>query len=884
MLNYSFFDKIQQAVCLVNWVIPEGGENPVFSFEFNSSFTKSFPSLSPDELSSAFGNDFYLYLQEATSSENSANFQLSYQGRIFDILNTSLTDQRMALLFQEKSIQKPANQLETAHSNDFNFYNKLHVDKATFDDAPLMVLITDAEAKIVYANKKFVEVTGYSREELLGENPRLLKSGNQCDLFYQQMWNKLTGGQIWNDSFHNKKKNGQLYWQRNQIIPLIGNDGEIKRYISFGEDITDDKATETILLEKSDLLAQLIENTPDVICVKDGKGRWLLANRAYLKLFGMESVHYYGKSDKEILELAKFHKEDMKACMASEAEAWNSKSISRKDERIELSDDSEIILDALRIPSFNKDNSPKLMVSLGRDITLRKKTFEELKRMQKRFALAQKASGIASWEWDLDKLTINWAENLEEVFGSSTLFENKNFRGVLDHVYPEDRYIFLRKVLSAIKNREEYDFEIRIYDVNGQVKWIKLSGNIHYDNLKDKWHLLGIVYDISERKEYVDEIIKAKLKAEESDRLKSTFLATMSHELRTPLNAVIGFSDIILGMSHLESEIHNFVSLINNNGQQLLSLIEDIFDLSLIESKQVKIYKSSFDLVASLQELSEIMPIELKKMGKAKDVEFLNELPNNQIIVHSDANRITQIISNLLKNAIKFTPHGYIKLGLIEDGKDITVFVEDTGIGISKEKQKIVFEIFRQVEESLTRKFGGAGLGLSLSHNLAELLGAKLWLESEEGKGSKFLFKIERELTEYKTEKKKLTKRNSMNWKDKYVLIAEDEYSNFELLHYMLKPTQVRIKQVTNGNDAIDEVLNKECPDLILMDIKMPDLNGFEATKSIKEVYPDIPIIAQTAFAISGDREMALAMGCDEYISKPIKKLELLELMEKYLG
>ncbi len=884
MLNYPFFDTIEQAVCLVNWVFPEEEGMPEFSFEFNANFTEIFPNIRTDEILSAFGKDFFVYLKALIVSENLTPFSFIYQDRKFDILNTPLTEYRIALLFQEKNKTKTAEKSMTTESEEFHLFNNLHVDKANFDDAPLIVMITDADAKIVYVNKKFSEVTGYFKEEVLGKNPKFLKSGNQCDSFYRQMWNTLKSGHIWIDSFHNKKKNEQLYWQRNQIIPLLGSSGEIKRFISFGEDITDDKATDTILHEKSDLLAQLIENTPDVICVKDGKGRWLLANDAYLKLFSLESVHYYGKSNEEILELVKFHKEDMKACMASETEAWNSKSISRKDERIELSDESEIILDALRIPSFDEDGSPKLMISLGRDITLRKKTFEDLKRIQKRFALAQKASGIASWEWDLEELTIHWAENLEEVFGSSSLFENKNFRGVLDYIYPEDHYVFLRKILSAIKNRKEYDFEIRIFDVEGRLKWIKLSGNIHYDQLKEKWHLLGIVYDISERKEYVDEIIKAKLKAEESDRLKSTFLATMSHELRTPLNAVIGFSDIILGMSHLESEIHDFVRLINNNGQQLLSLIEDIFDLSLIESKQVKVYKSSFDLVASLQELSEIMPIELKKMGKTIDIEFINELPNNQIVVNSDANRIIQIISNLLKNAIKFTPKGYIKLGLIEDGKDITVFVEDNGIGISKEKQKIVFEIFRQVEESLTRKFGGAGLGLSLSHNLAELLGAKLWVESEEGKGSKFLFKIERELAEYKKEEKKLTKRNTMNWKDKYVLIAEDEYSNFELLHYMLKPTQVRIKQVTNGNDAIDEVLNKECPDLILMDIKMPDLNGFEATKRIKEVYPDIPIIAQTAFAISGDREMALAMGCDEYISKPIKKLELLELMEKYLG
>ena len=604
-----------------------------------------------------------------------------------------------------------------------------------------------------------------------------------------------------------------------------------------------------------------------------------------MKLFKLEGIDYYGKRSDELAKESGFQSEALLTCMKSDIEAWNFKEISRKDEIISLPSGEEIILDTLKIPSYNTDGSRKYLIVLGRDVTIRKKALEHLKQIEKRYALTQRAGGIASWEWDMEKHTLSWAENLEQVLGDADLFKDVQFSGLVEYVHPDDRFAFLLKMLRVIRDSGDYDFDIRIYDANHSVKWVKLTGHMYFDELKGKWLLLGIVYDITERKNQVRDIIQAKMKAEESDRLKSTFLATMSHELRTPLNAVIGFSDLIIENTNLDSDTKEFVRLIHNNGQHLLNLIEDIFDLSLIESNQVKIYNAQFDLVHVLQELAEIIPVELSKFNKTDKIEFKNELPDKQIVLNSDASRITQIISNLLKNAIKFTLDGFVKLGLRELGDDIVIYVEDSGIGISEEKQEIIFEIFRQGEESLTRQFGGAGLGLSLSHNLAELLGGKLWVESVEGKGSVFYFKIARYKNGFKkTVNQKETKVQAVDWSDKYVLIAEDESSNYELLMYILRPTRIRIKRVTNGNDAITEVLNKECPDLILMDIKMPELNGFEATKSIKEVYPDLPIIAQTAFAISGDREEALSMGCDEYISKPIKKNDLLELMKKYLS
>lgn len=880
-----FFESIDQPVCIISKGKSYDISSNDFLFEFNSAFKSVFPKISHSNILEEFNHEFNkntlaFFAQKKTSKD----FLFEYQNNKYNVFIEQVSIEHLAFLFKEENVSMKNNHEPKSESEISGIYSGMRFSVNSFEDAPLMVVITDTNGRIEYVNKKFTELTGYTEKEALGKNPNVLKSGKQSKAFYKQLWETVLSGKIWNNSFHNRKKSGQLYWQETHMIPLMNDAGKVTRILALGEDITESKAIETIVEEKSDLLFQMVEHNPDIVCVKDGEGRWLLANSAELKLFGLEDLSYYGKTSAELAEYVPFYREVMKLCMDTDELAWQAGKLNRLEETIPMVDGRKIILDTIKIPSFNADGTRKYLIVLGRDVSILKKTLEDLKRIDKRYALAQKASGIASWEWDIETLTLSWAENLEQVFGSDQMFENREFKNVLVIIHPEDRFVFFHTLLKAVHNLDEYNFEVRIYDIDQNLKWVEMTGRVHFDELKRKSILLGIVYDITERKNYVKDIIQARQKAEESDRLKSSFLATMSHELRTPLNAVIGFSDLILGDSDLDPELDEFVHLINNNGLHLLSLIEDIFDLSLMESNQIKIYNDKFELIQGLQDLTEMIPIEIEKFNKEDDIVFINELPDKQIFLDSDASRVNQIVGNLLKNAIKFTPKGYVKLGVREVDEDVIIYVEDNGIGISKEKQNIIFEIFRQGEESLTRQFGGAGLGLSLSHNLSELLGGKLWVDSDENTGAVFSFKIKRLRNGHDTINEKSITVETIDWSNKYVLIAEDEFSNFELLLYILKPTKVRIKQVTNGNDAIFEALSVERPDLILMDIKMPDLNGFEATKIIKEVYPDLPIIAQTAFAISGDRELALEMGCDEYISKPLKKIDLLKLMKNYLG
>ena len=392
-----------------------------------------------------------------------------------------------------------------------------------------------------------------------------------------------------------------------------------------------------------------------------------------------------------------------------------------------------------------------------------------------------------------------------------------------------------------------------------------------------------MITDISERKQLTQSLVNAKEKAEESDRLKSSFLASMSHELRTPLNAVIGFSGLIQEDLPL-SDILYFSEVINSSGSHLLDIIEDLFDISLIETGDIKIVKEPMNIFAVFDDVQDIIKNEQILQEKVGiDLQMHINIEELDSILISDQKRIKQILINLLKNALKFTSSGSIEFGcsLSTDNKQpqINFFVKDTGIGIPKAKQKLIFEVFRQADESQTRIHGGTGLGLTICKRLIDLMGGDIWVESKEGKGASFYFTIP--LTKSESENLDSTIVNpKLSIANKTVLIAEDDETSYLFLETILTREGISCIWVKDGLEAVEYCQKSNRIDLILMDINMPKMNGYEATKQIKEIQPELPIIAQTAFAIEGDKEKILASGCDDYISKPINKANLFEKIQ----
>lgn len=390
------------------------------------------------------------------------------------------------------------------------------------------------------------------------------------------------------------------------------------------------------------------------------------------------------------------------------------------------------------------------------------------------------------------------------------------------------------------------------------------------------------------------ELEKAKKESEESEQLKSAFLSNISHEIRTPINAIVGFSNLLSDQEVNFDQRTDFVSHISNNSKKLLKLINNLIDVSKMETNQLAIQKEEFVLNPIITDLFKAHKAYLSNNCQ---LELKLILPDNseQFFINSDKNKIIQILDNLIDNAIKFTLKGIIEIGyFIEDRIHPVFYIKDTGIGISSEKQDVIFNLFRQGENGSTRKFEGSGIGLTLCKKMVRLLDGEIWFDSKIEIGSNFYFKVHNSgrsnlkllgnssnQYENRIEKSNI---KSIDYANRNILIAEDVKSNFNYLNAIIELTDANVIWAQNGKDAID-ICQKNDPkiDLVLMDMRMPEIGGLDAIKQIKANNSSIPVIVQTAFIFNNEKEECFKAGADEFISKPIDPHKLIEVLQKFL-
>jgi CheY-like chemotaxis protein len=376
---------------------------------------------------------------------------------------------------------------------------------------------------------------------------------------------------------------------------------------------------------------------------------------------------------------------------------------------------------------------------------------------------------------------------------------------------------------------------------------------------------------------------EAKEKAEESNKLKTAFLQNMSHEIRTPMNGIIGFSDMLMREELQEERRKFYTNIIVQSSKQLLGIVNDILDISKIETGQAETIETETNINQLLIDLFNFYkPLAWKKeLGI-----FINTpLNNNESFIWVDYHKLKQVLENLLSNALKFTHKGHIRFGYRCSSSELIFYVEDTGIGIEKKYHEKIFEQFRQIELTSTREYGGNGLGLAISKAYVKLLNGKIWLISTKGSGAVFYFTIPYKpvlIEDIVRNEKKNPSKPSIN-RNKLVLIAEDEFANYVLLKEIIGELDVDVLHAKNGEEAVEIAKRSEVA-LVLLDIKMPKMNGYEAVTEIKKSRPSLPVVAQTAFATSTDKEKILGSGFDDYISKPIQNEKLYDILKKYLG
>lgn len=419
-------------------------------------------------------------------------------------------------------------------------------------------------------------------------------------------------------------------------------------------------------------------------------------------------------------------------------------------------------------------------------------------------------------------------------------------------------------------------------------------------------------------KERTKELVKAKDQAEESDRLKSAFLANISHEIRTPMNGILGFTELLKMGDITGEQQHEYSNIIRKSSDRMLNTIHDIVDISKIESGQMTVLLSDTNINKQIENVFAFFKPEAENKGI--QLYFRNGLPSDQSIIKTDQEKLYAILTNLVKNAIKYTDKGTIEFGYIPTGSvmnsnakaadseksewdqpvdsdelstavaepaKLQFYVKDTGIGIPSDRQKAVFDRFVQADIADTRAFQGTGLGLSITKAFVEMLGGRIWVESDILKGSTFYFTIpfHRDANEAIAEKKYVTvAENVFPDKKLKVLITEDDETSVFFLVIALKELANIVLKATNGVEAIETCRSHLDIDLILMDIKMPIMDGYEATRQIRRFNKNVIIIAQTAFGLTGDREMAIEAGCNDYLPKPLSKKELMQIINVYFN
>jgi len=532
------------------------------------------------------------------------------------------------------------------------------------------------------------------------------------------------------------------------------------------------------------------------------------------------------------------------------------------------------------------------------DITTRKQTEEALVKSEVQKKAILNTLPHYAWLKDCEGRYLS----VNESFAQSLNRTVEEIIGKSDYDLYPDRVAqrYREEDLKIICTKKQLFFEEKVNE-----SWFETFKAPIFDTAGEVIGITGISLEISKRKRSEEEIrnyseklavqnVKLKLindelkaskeKAEESDKLKSAFLANMSHEIRTPMNAILGFATLIRNRVLSDEKRKQYVDLINTNCRQLLHIITDIIDISKIEADQISIFNKNFNLNKMLSDLYESNMHQLELQRKEIELHFKPGLKDRESAVFTDKVRLEQIMTNLLSNAIKFTDEGSIEFGYyVNKRKDISFYVKDTGIGLSEDEQKIVFDRFRQASTSFSKLYGGTGLGLSISKGLAEKLGGFIWVESKKNEGSTFYFNIPYKPGVDLDRPSEIDYKDDYNWRGKTILIAEDEDVNYNLLETILVPTGAKIYRATNGLEAIDRCEADLTIDLVLMDIKLPNMNGFEATRHIKSKRKNLPIIAQTAYAMSTDEESCLKAGCDDYIAKPLRIDDLLKKVNKYL-
>ncbi len=761
-----------------------------------------------------------------------------------------------------------------------------------------VLLVLDKEFTVLDINQKGLDFLGIVKADAVGKKCYQLFHGTEQPVDYCPLTKSCVERMSVSALRYNKKLNK---WLSYKSSPVYNDFGEIEKYVDLMRDVTDLVTHEDKLKKNEQRLKLATRSALSGVWDLDLVQNVLVWDDRMYELYGISPENFGGAYEAWQQGV---HPDDLPEAHQQVQNAINGVNEFHTKFRVIWPDrtirhieaHATVLRDdtgkAIRMTGVNSD----ITEQVRREMQMKKakqeiqKSNEQLKEVEGRLRLMfdNMNTGVAVYQAVDDGLDFRFMD-FNKAAERVTRISRKRVLGT--------------RLLESFPNMDKSPLFKTLKEVHSDGKSRYLAPFYYQDAQREGWRenyiyklktgeIVALFDDVTESMNYkielqeTNEELRAAIeKAQESDRLKSAFLANMSHEIRTPMNGILGFAQLLKEPKASVEDNLKYISIIEKSGQRMLNIINDLISISRIEAGEMKLNKHAVSVIDEIGELCAFFQYEAAK--KNLKLELISEINEQQSEIRVDRDKLIAIITNLIKNAIKYTHHGGVTVRSFIVEHELNICINDTGIGIAKDHLESVFDRFVQADNRLDKPYEGAGLGLSISRAYARQMGGDIFLESAPGKGSSFCLIIPFEnaqFTREPIEDKQVFSRQTIGlgaFKNKSILIADDDESTMMYLSIALQPYVKKVFEADNGAVAIEVVKKNSDIALVLMDMKMPVMDGYTATSKIKSIKPDIFIIAQTAFAMEGDRQKALDAGCDDYLSKPVRLEDLRKSIQK---